>query len=64
MIVVGGSSDTSQEQMGAFQELPQVKLFTFISRNILFSCQRPLHKLQLCMPSCLSLFLLSLGRVC
>jgi len=37
MVVVGGSSDTSQEQMGAFQELPQVRIMMIRKKKSLFS---------------------------
>jgi len=36
MVVVGGSSDTSQEQMGAFQELPQVRIMIIRKKKFIF----------------------------
>jgi len=36
MVVIGGSSDTSQEQMGAFQELPQVRIMIIRKKKVYF----------------------------
>lgn len=59
MIVLGGSSDTNQEQMGAFQEMPQVQI-SFYERSIKIS-----FTLLLLLFAAYSItFHLSIGRFC